>query len=174
MFNFIKKGVVDKERDKTDRKEKRKKDKKTKDGVSSISSSMSSEELLRLDEVRNDSKIIILSSVRFFCTKVRRSLKIRGRRKEKEKLPSGITADYSAEFFAHLPKDDDTERLATKQRRKINIDNNVDSEHLSAHSFSYSDSSETSLNSSGNRVSQKCGYSIECHFSHQFICRMIR
>lgn len=51
MFNFIKKGVVDKERDKTDRKEKRKKDKKTKDGVSSISSSMSSEELLRLDEV---------------------------------------------------------------------------------------------------------------------------
>ncbi len=83
---------------------------------------------------------------------MRRSLKIRGRRKEKEKLPSGITADYSAEFFAHLPKDDDNERVATKQRRKINIDNNVDSEHLSAHSFSYSDSSETSLNSSGNRV----------------------
>ncbi|KAJ6636273.1 Unconventional myosin-XVIIIb [Pseudolycoriella hygida] len=132
MFNFIKKGVVDKERDKTDRKEKRKKDKKTKDGVSTISSSMSSEELLRLDEVR-------------------RSLKIRGRRKEKEKLPSGITADYSAEFFAHLPKDDENEIVASKQRRKINIDNNVDSEHLSAHSFSYSDSSETSLNSSGNK-----------------------
>lgn len=54
MFNFIKKGVVDKERDKTDRKEKRKKDKKAKDGVSSVSSSMSSEELLRLDEVRNN------------------------------------------------------------------------------------------------------------------------
>ncbi len=51
MFNFIKKGVVDKERDKNDRKEKRKKDKKTKDGGASISSSMSSEELLRLDEV---------------------------------------------------------------------------------------------------------------------------
>lgn len=51
MFSFIKKGVVDKERDKTDRKEKRKKEKKTKDGVSTISSSMSSEELLRLDEV---------------------------------------------------------------------------------------------------------------------------
>jgi myosin-18 len=33
---------------------------------------------------------------------VRRSLKIRGRRKEKEKLPSGITADYSASFFASL------------------------------------------------------------------------
>uniref|UniRef100_A0A182KGX5 Myosin motor domain-containing protein n=1 Tax=Anopheles christyi TaxID=43041 RepID=A0A182KGX5_9DIPT len=50
------------------------------------SSSMSAEELLRLDEVR-------------------RSLKIRGRRKEKEKLPSGITADYSASFFAQLDVD---------------------------------------------------------------------
>ncbi|XP_052889550.1 unconventional myosin-XVIIIa isoform X2 [Anopheles moucheti] len=47
---------------------------------------MSAEELLRLDEVR-------------------RSLKIRGRRKEKEKLPSGITADYSASFFAQLDVD---------------------------------------------------------------------
>lgn len=36
---------------------------------------------------------------------MRKSLKIRGRRKEKEKLPSGITADYSAEFFAHLDID---------------------------------------------------------------------
>lgn len=36
---------------------------------------------------------------------VRRSLKIPGRRKEKEKLPSGITADYSASFFAHLDRD---------------------------------------------------------------------
>lgn len=32
-------------------------------------------------------------------------MKIRGRRKEKEKLPSGITADYSAEFFAALNAD---------------------------------------------------------------------
>uniref|UniRef100_A0A9I3GIP9 Myosin motor domain-containing protein n=1 Tax=Anopheles farauti TaxID=69004 RepID=A0A9I3GIP9_9DIPT len=51
-----------------------------------LSGSMSAEELLRLDEVR-------------------RSLKIRGRRKEKEKLPSGITADYSASFFAQLDVD---------------------------------------------------------------------
>ena len=36
---------------------------------------------------------------------MRRSLKIRGRRKEKEKLPSGITADYSASFFARLDRD---------------------------------------------------------------------
>lgn len=36
---------------------------------------------------------------------MRRSLKIRSRRKEKEKLPSGITADYSASFFAELDRD---------------------------------------------------------------------
>ena len=30
---------------------------------------------------------------------------MRGRRKEKEKLPSGITADYSADFFAALNAD---------------------------------------------------------------------
>lgn len=40
---------------------------------------LTADELLRLDEVR-------------------RSLKIRTRRKEKEKLPSGITADYTANF----------------------------------------------------------------------------
>ena len=32
-------------------------------------------------------------------------MKIRSRRKEKEKLPSGITADYSASFFAELDRD---------------------------------------------------------------------
>lgn len=37
---------------------------------------------------------------------VRRSLKIRsGKRKEKAKLPSGITADYSSAFFAQLDVD---------------------------------------------------------------------
>jgi hypothetical protein len=37
---------------------------------------------------------------------VRRSLKIRsGKRKEKVKLPSGITADYSSAFFAQLDVD---------------------------------------------------------------------
>ncbi|XP_049292191.1 unconventional myosin-XVIIIa isoform X1 [Anopheles funestus] len=83
--------------DDRDDKDRRKKEKKLRKegkqlllGVGSISgghsSSMSAEELLRLDEVR-------------------RSLKIRGRRKEKEKLPSGITADYSASFFAQLDVD---------------------------------------------------------------------
>lgn len=37
---------------------------------------------------------------------VRRSLKLRsGKRKDKEKLPSGITADYSRAFFAQLDRD---------------------------------------------------------------------
>ncbi|KDR16277.1 Myosin-XVIIIa, partial [Zootermopsis nevadensis] len=79
MFNFMKKGGMEKEE-----KEKRKKEKKErKENKKRDRGSMTAEELLRLDEVR-------------------RSLKIRGRRKEKEKLPSGITADYSASFFASL------------------------------------------------------------------------
>ncbi|XP_004524014.1 unconventional myosin-XVIIIa isoform X1 [Ceratitis capitata] len=93
MFNFMKKGVSsvsggssgggDEEKERRKREKKLRKEAKNA-GV--LSGSMSTEELLRLDEVR-------------------RSLKIRGRRKEKEKLPSGITADYSAEFFAQLDID---------------------------------------------------------------------
>ena len=59
-------------------------------GTSSSSANdnkMTPEELNRLEEVR-------------------RSLKIRTRRKEKEKLPSGITADYTANFGLHLEGDD--------------------------------------------------------------------
>lgn len=42
---------------------------------------------------------------------VRRSLKIRsGKRKEKSKLPSGITADYSSAFFAQLDVDRGSEQ----------------------------------------------------------------
>ncbi|XP_037947751.1 unconventional myosin-XVIIIa isoform X2 [Teleopsis dalmanni] len=94
MFNFMKKGVSvgsgsASDRDKAEReeKEKRKREKKLrKEAKNAAGGSMSTEELLRLDEVR-------------------RSLKIRGRRKEKEKLPSGITADYTADFFAALNAD---------------------------------------------------------------------
>ncbi|KAL6267617.1 hypothetical protein P5V15_000692, partial [Pogonomyrmex californicus] len=79
MFNFMKKTA--------EKDDKRKREKKEGKNVKKRDrSSMSAEELLRLDEVR-------------------RSLKIPGRRKEKEKLPSGITADYSASFFAHLDRD---------------------------------------------------------------------
>lgn len=53
----------------------------------------------------NNSVQITLSKCPLPRFQVRRSLKIRGRRKEKEKLPSGITADYSAEFFAALNAD---------------------------------------------------------------------
>ncbi|XP_024939769.1 unconventional myosin-XVIIIa isoform X2 [Cephus cinctus] len=81
MFNFIKKVAEKDDKEKRKREKKERKDVKKRDR-----GSMSAEELLRLDEVR-------------------RSLKIRGRRKEKEKLPSGITADYSASFFAQLDRD---------------------------------------------------------------------
>ncbi|XP_018790363.1 PREDICTED: unconventional myosin-XVIIIa isoform X1 [Bactrocera latifrons] len=93
MFNFMKKGVSSVSGGSggggDDEKERRKREKKLRKEAKNagvLSGSMSTEELLRLDEVR-------------------RSLKIRGRRKEKEKLPSGITADYSAEFFAQLDID---------------------------------------------------------------------
>ncbi|XP_018335041.1 uncharacterized protein LOC112906617 [Agrilus planipennis] len=117
MFNFIKKAgtgsMLDKEdkdrrkRDKKERKEKQKKDR----------SSMSADEMLRLDEVR-------------------RSLKIRGRRKDKDKLPLGITADYTADFLACLERDDSYGPATTP------------SVHGGAYTFS--DSSETSLNSLNN------------------------
>ncbi|XP_033212416.1 unconventional myosin-XVIIIa [Belonocnema kinseyi] len=81
MFNFMKKAAEKEDKEKRKREKKERKDVKKRDR-----GSMSAEELLRLDEVR-------------------RSLKIRGRRKEKEKLPSGITADYSASFFAQLDRD---------------------------------------------------------------------
>lgn len=61
-----------------------KKEKKTRKGQSS------GEELENVDKLEE----------------VRRSLKIRsGKRKEKAKLPSGITADYSSAFFAQLDVD---------------------------------------------------------------------
>lgn len=89
---------------------------------------------------------------------VRRSLKIRGRRKEKEKLPSGITADYSANFFAHLDLDRDVERDRGVEEvmadANATIDNNGDAgDHVMSINVSHSDSSETSLQSVGvNKV----------------------
>lgn len=89
---------------------------------------------------------------------VRRSLKIRGRRKEKEKLPSGITADYSANFFAHLDLDRDVERDRGVEEvmadMNATIDNNGDAgDHVVSINVSHSDSSETSLQSIGvNKV----------------------
>ncbi|XP_068158091.1 unconventional myosin-XVIIIa isoform X1 [Drosophila tropicalis] len=92
MFNFMKKSAGDEDKERRKREKKMRKEAKGGisgvggGGIGGVTGSMSTDELLRLDEVR-------------------RSLKIRGRRKEKEKLPSGITADYSADFFAALNAD---------------------------------------------------------------------
>lgn len=84
MFNFMKKGPAGPlEREEKEKRKKEKREQKERKDKKRDRSSMTAEELLRLDEVR-------------------RSLKLRGRRKEKEKLPSGITADYSASFFGDL------------------------------------------------------------------------
>ncbi|CAH1380073.1 unnamed protein product [Tenebrio molitor] len=127
MFNFIKKAGTGVTSDK-DEKEKRKRDKKDrKEKQKRERASMSAEELLRLDEVR-------------------RSLKIRGRRKEKEKLPSGITADYTADFLASL------ERVESPASTIPGSPSNVN--HLQE-GYTQSDSSETSLNSLNNPQNNK-------------------
>ncbi|KAK9892563.1 hypothetical protein WA026_020551 [Henosepilachna vigintioctopunctata] len=118
MFNFIKKAGTVTTFDKDD-KEKRKREKKGKrEKQKRDRASLSTEEILRLDEVR-------------------KSLKI-GRKKEKEKLPSGITADYTADFLASLERDD---------RVSYTIqDSPTHPAHLQD-GYTQSDSSETSLNS---------------------------
>lgn len=76
-------------------------------------------------------------------TQIRRSLKIRTRRKEKEKLPSGITADYSAEFFAQL----DIDRGAQSDRgnEEVLASANATIDTNSSYSSLVSDSSATKL-----------------------------
>lgn len=104
-----------------------------------------------------------LIEFRWCRLQVRRSLKIRGRRKEKEKLPSGITADYSANFFAHL----DMDRGGVERDRGMEevltagnatIDNSGETgENVVSINVSHSDSSETSLQSIGaNKVKWQC------------------
>lgn len=120
MFNFMKKGSE------KDEKEKRKKEKEGK--KKRERGSMTTEELLRLDEVR-------------------RSLKIRGRRKEKEKLPSGITADYSENFFADLNRDPEFNRSGSLPGHTLSKGSpSFNRGEISTQS----DSSETSLNSLNN------------------------
>nr|CAI5847339.1 unnamed protein product [Callosobruchus analis] len=122
MFNFIKKAAVPGATSDKDDKEKRKRDKKDrKEKQKRERASMSREELLRLDEVR-------------------RSLKIRGRRKDKEKLPSGITADYTADFLASLEQQQQQQRCDSPRSC---LDGGAPSEGVTQQS----DSSETSLNS---------------------------
>ncbi|KAG6449762.1 hypothetical protein O3G_MSEX006245 [Manduca sexta] len=89
---------------------------------------------------------------------VRRSLKLRGRRKEKEKLPSGITADYTASLFAHLEQDSNYSNYPLIPTSGSNSNLSDENNHLypATHTWSkkegilQSDSSETSLNSLNN------------------------
>lgn len=97
----------------------------------------------------------------YFCLQVRRSLKLRGRRKEKEKLPSGITADYTASLFAHLEHDSNYSNSPLIPTSGSNSNLSDETNHLSpsyptTHTWGkkegvlQSDSSETSLNSLNN------------------------
>lgn len=79
---------------------------------------------------------------------MRRSLKIRGRRKEKEKLPSGITADYSASFFAQLDRDVLDE--AGSQHHHASFNSSVHHQIRTPEGLTQSDSSEASLTSLTN------------------------
>ncbi|CAB0043260.1 unnamed protein product [Trichogramma brassicae] len=146
MFNFMKKTTEKEEKEKRKREKREKKDVKKRDR-----SSMSAEELLRLDESR-DSGV---------SEQMRRSLKIRSRRKEKEKLPSGITADYSASFFAQLDRDvlDDVHHQAANAtaNNSVSVLSGGSSTSTSGighsilhHPGPQSDSSEASLTSLSN------------------------
>lgn len=103
----------------------------------------------------------------FFSLQVRRSLKLRGRRKEK--LPSGITADYSASFFAQLERDSPSVDGSTPNNNASLTTNGTDLSSIngggsslthsslgsnagSASLLTHSDSSEASLNSITNQV----------------------
>ncbi|XP_068623509.1 unconventional myosin-XVIIIa isoform X1 [Battus philenor] len=149
MFNFMKKSTVlahdsggceERDGDK-DRRKKEKKERKEREKRERIAAGL--EEPLRLEEVR-------------------RSLKLRGRRKEKEKLPSGITADYTASLFAHLEQDSNYSSFPIISTSGSNSNLSDENNHLSPgyptppnnwnkkEGVLQSDSSETSLNSLNN------------------------
>ena len=101
------------------------------------------------------------TKITFHRSQVRRSLKLRGRRKEKEKLPSGITADYTASLFAHLEQDSNYSNYPLIPTSGSNSNLSDENNHVSpgypaTHTWSkkegvlQSDSSETSLNSLNN------------------------
>lgn len=74
-------------------------------------------------------------------------MKIRSRRK-KEKLPSGITADYSAEFFAHMTGDKvNTAGSAPQDADGLQSFIDKSSIQICNAKMSCSDSSEASLHS---------------------------
>ncbi|XP_053617561.1 unconventional myosin-XVIIIa isoform X2 [Plodia interpunctella] len=148
MFNFMKKtglaggdaGACEERDGDKERRKKEKKERKEREKRERIAAGL--EEPLRLEEVR-------------------RSLKLRGRRKEKEKLPSGITADYTASLFAHLEQDSNYSNYPLIPTSGSNSNLSDENNHLSpgypaTHNWNkkdpvlQSDSSETSLNSLNN------------------------
>nr|KAF7429471.1 hypothetical protein H0235_005869 [Vespula pensylvanica] len=137
MFNFMKKATEKDDKEKRKREKKERKDVKKRDR-----GSMSAEELLRLDEVR-------------------RSLKIPGRRKEKEKLPSGITADYSASFFAHLDRDllENTQNTTGGTGNTVGGGTGSSWTMRTPDGLTQSDSSETSLTSLSTTTTNAGGQS---------------
>lgn len=80
-------------------------------------------------------------------------MKIRGRRKEKEKLPSGITADYSASFFAQLDRNNLLENSGS------NSNTSGGASWTRVDGLTQSDSSEASLTSLTNVSSTSGGMS---------------
>lgn len=84
---------------------------------------------------------------RLFFLQVRRSLKIRGRRKEKEKLPSGITADYTAAFLASLDRDLQPPDSPNPNNGSMNSAQSSNTWLSRTEVQTQSDSSEASLNS---------------------------
>lgn len=92
-------------------------------------------------------------------------MKLKGRRKEKEKLPSGITADYSANFFADLDRDSNYSNFPITNLDSVTEGSNLNLSDENNHfpvaatrgtigawrdGLQQSDSSETSLNSLNN------------------------
>lgn len=141
--------------------------------------------------IKNHKYFVIKQYFSYF--QVRRSLKLRGRRKEK--LPSGITADYSASFFAQLERDAPSVDGSTPNNNSSSLTTNgtdmatnngggsslthssLGSNAGSASLLTHSDSSEASLNSITNQVttfllfynSIYLNYE-KLYFYHIFIC----
>lgn len=116
MFNFMKKDKTDK-RDKKERKDAKRPLSRDLFGAVSSSSSSSSAAAAAVAGSATPSGAEKLTADELHrLDEVRRSLKIRTRRKEKEKLPSGITADYTANLGLNIdgwPDDDKTVQLGS-------------------------------------------------------------
>lgn len=83
-------------------------------------------------------------------------------------MPSGITADYSAEFFAHLDvdrgieQDRGTEEVIADANTTIDQNGDDGCDHILSINVPHSDSSETSFHSIGlNKVKINSNFLVE-------------